>query len=91
MHRNAIPAGQVYERGGLMFLFTLAFMIFTSTFTDSEQISEHSLLNRVMLTPEPSSGRRGNRDSRNGREYRPASFLFDAHLLRVSTSTESCT
>ena len=34
MYRNAIPAHQVHERGGLMFLFTLAFMLFTSTFTD---------------------------------------------------------
>ena len=34
MYRNAIPAHQVHERGGLMFLFILAFMLFTSTFTD---------------------------------------------------------
>ena len=33
MYRNAIPAHQVYERGGLMFLFILVFMLFTSTFT----------------------------------------------------------
>jgi ABC-2 type transporter len=34
MFRNAIPDGQVTERGGLMFLLILEFMIFTSTFTD---------------------------------------------------------
>lgn len=34
MYRNAIPAHQVHERGGLMFLFVLVFMLFTSTFTD---------------------------------------------------------
>lgn len=33
MYRNAIPAHQVHERGGLMFLFILVFMLFTSTFT----------------------------------------------------------
>lgn len=34
LFRNAIPDGQVTERGGLMFLLILGFMIFTSTFTD---------------------------------------------------------
>jgi ATP-binding cassette subfamily G (WHITE) protein 2 (PDR) len=34
LFRNAVPDGQVTERGGLMFLLILAFMIFTSTFTD---------------------------------------------------------
>jgi len=34
MYRNAIPAGQVYERGGLMFLLVWEFLLFTSTFTD---------------------------------------------------------
>lgn len=34
MFRNAIPDGQVTERGGLMFLLIWGFMIFTSTFTD---------------------------------------------------------
>jgi ATP-binding cassette subfamily G (WHITE) protein 2 (PDR) len=34
MFRNAIPANQLHERGGLMFLLVFAFLIFTSTFTD---------------------------------------------------------
>ena len=34
MNKNAIPYHQVAERGGLMFLFILNFMLFTSTFTD---------------------------------------------------------
>lgn len=34
LHRNAEAAGQVTERGGLMFLLLVAFMWFTSTFTD---------------------------------------------------------
>ncbi|KAL8375071.1 hypothetical protein RB599_001686 [Gaeumannomyces hyphopodioides] len=34
LYRNAIPAGQVVERGGLMFLYLWIFLIFTSTFTD---------------------------------------------------------
>jgi ABC-2 type transporter len=34
LFRNAIPDGQVTERGGLMFLLIWGFMIFTSTFTD---------------------------------------------------------
>ena len=34
LDQNAIPAGQVAERGGLMFLLLVAFMLFTSTFTD---------------------------------------------------------
>ena len=34
MFRNAIPENQVTERGGLMFLLILAFLLFTSTFTD---------------------------------------------------------
>lgn len=33
MYRNAIPSDQVHERGALMFLFILAFLIFTSTFS----------------------------------------------------------
>ena len=32
MYRNAIPDHQVHERGALMFLFILAFLLFTSTF-----------------------------------------------------------
>ncbi|KAK3950278.1 ABC-2 type transporter-domain-containing protein [Pseudoneurospora amorphoporcata] len=34
LYRNAQPMDQVTERGGLMFLLLLAFMWFTSTFTD---------------------------------------------------------
>lgn len=34
MYRNAEATNAVYERGGLMFLFILAFMLFTSTFTN---------------------------------------------------------
>ncbi|KAL8972908.1 MAG: hypothetical protein Q9197_002572 [Variospora fuerteventurae] len=34
MYKNAIPENQVAERGALMFLFMLTFMLFTSTFTD---------------------------------------------------------
>lgn len=34
LYRNAEAAGQVHERGALVFLFLLAFMLFTSTFTD---------------------------------------------------------
>ncbi|KAI1076849.1 ABC-2 type transporter-domain-containing protein [Whalleya microplaca] len=34
LYRNAEPAGQVTERGALMFLLLLAFLLFTSTFTD---------------------------------------------------------
>ncbi|KAK3316648.1 ABC-2 type transporter-domain-containing protein [Apodospora peruviana] len=34
LHHNAEAAGQVAERGGLMFLLLVAFMLFTSTFTD---------------------------------------------------------
>ncbi|KAL8695772.1 MAG: hypothetical protein Q9224_003171 [Gallowayella concinna] len=34
MYRNAIPDNQVHERGGLMFLLILTFMLFTSTFTN---------------------------------------------------------
>lgn len=33
MYRNAIPDGQVHERGILMFLLTWTFMLFASTFT----------------------------------------------------------
>ncbi|KAL8922410.1 MAG: hypothetical protein Q9172_003566 [Xanthocarpia lactea] len=33
MHRNAIPSGQLHERGALMFLLIWTFMLFTSTFT----------------------------------------------------------
>ncbi|KAF7323944.1 hypothetical protein MKEN_00615900 [Mycena kentingensis (nom. inval.)] len=33
LYRNAMAAGQVKERGGLMFLFILQFMLFTSTFS----------------------------------------------------------
>jgi len=33
MYRNAIPAGQVHERGALMFLLIWEFLLFTSTFT----------------------------------------------------------
>jgi ATP-binding cassette, subfamily G (WHITE), member 2, PDR len=33
MYRNAIPDGQVHERGALMFLLVWAFLMFTSTFT----------------------------------------------------------
>jgi ABC-type multidrug transport system permease subunit len=32
-YRNAIETGQVHERGALMWLFMIVFMIFTSTFT----------------------------------------------------------
>ena len=46
MYRNAIPAHQVHERGGLMFLYTLAFMLFTSTFTNMVS-NFSSLLYRV--------------------------------------------
>ena len=34
MYRNAVAAGQTHERGALMWLFILEFLIFTSTFTD---------------------------------------------------------
>jgi len=34
LFRNAEPTDAVTERGGLMFLFILTFMLFTSTFTD---------------------------------------------------------
>jgi ATP-binding cassette subfamily G (WHITE) protein 2 (PDR) len=34
LHRNAMAAGQVHERGALMFLLLWAFLLFTSTFTD---------------------------------------------------------
>lgn len=34
LYRNAEPADQVTERGALMFLLLLAFLLFTSTFTD---------------------------------------------------------
>ncbi|RFU24398.1 hypothetical protein B7463_g11940, partial [Scytalidium lignicola] len=34
MYKNAIPAHQENERGGLMFLFIWVFLMFTSTFTD---------------------------------------------------------
>lgn len=33
LFRNAIPYDQVHERGALFFLFTLQFMLFTSTYT----------------------------------------------------------
>ena len=33
MYKNAIPDGQVHERGALMFLLIWAFLMFTSTFT----------------------------------------------------------
>ncbi|KAF8189914.1 ABC-2 type transporter-domain-containing protein [Mycena galopus ATCC 62051] len=33
LYRNAIPAHEVKERGGLMFLFVAQFMLFTSTFS----------------------------------------------------------
>lgn len=32
-YRNAIEAGQVTERGGLMWLYLVIFMLFISTFT----------------------------------------------------------
>lgn len=34
LHKNAEAAGQTVERGGLMFLYLLLFLLFTSTFTD---------------------------------------------------------
>ncbi|KAK0709208.1 ABC-2 type transporter-domain-containing protein [Lasiosphaeria miniovina] len=34
LHHNAAAADQVVERGGLMFLLLVAFLLFTSTFTD---------------------------------------------------------
>ena len=34
LYRNAIPAGQVHERGALFFLYTVQFLLFTSTYTD---------------------------------------------------------
>lgn len=34
LQRNAAPTNAVHERGALFFLFTLAFMLFTSTFTN---------------------------------------------------------
>lgn len=34
LYKNAIPDGQVTERGILMWLYILAFLLFTSTFTD---------------------------------------------------------
>ena len=34
LYHNAADAGQTTERGALMFLFLLAFLLFTSTFTD---------------------------------------------------------
>lgn len=34
MYKNAIPEHQVYERGALMWLLLLAFLLFQSTFTD---------------------------------------------------------
>ena len=34
MYKNAIPAHQLHERGALMFLFILEFLLLTSTFTD---------------------------------------------------------
>lgn len=33
MHRNAIPEGQVAERGGLMWMYNWLFLLFTSTFS----------------------------------------------------------
>ncbi len=33
LYRNAEPTDAVTERGGLMFLLILSFMLFTSTFT----------------------------------------------------------
>lgn len=33
LYRNAVEADQVTERGGLMFLFLLLFMVFAGTFT----------------------------------------------------------
>ncbi|KEQ86373.1 hypothetical protein D6C84_04937 [Aureobasidium pullulans] len=34
LYRNAVPDGQVTERGGLFFLFVWQFLLFTSTFTN---------------------------------------------------------
>jgi ATP-binding cassette subfamily G (WHITE) protein 2 (PDR) len=34
LQRNAVPTDAVTERGGLMFLFLLSFLLFTSTFTN---------------------------------------------------------
>jgi ATP-binding cassette, subfamily G (WHITE), member 2, PDR len=34
LYRNAVPTDSVHERGALMFLFVLTFMLFTSTFTN---------------------------------------------------------
>ncbi|MCJ1420821.1 hypothetical protein MMC32_007180 [Xylographa parallela] len=34
LYRNAVPTNAVTERGGLMFLFILEFLLFTSTFTN---------------------------------------------------------
>jgi ATP-binding cassette subfamily G (WHITE) protein 2 (PDR) len=34
MYQNAIPTGAVVERGALMFLLVLSFMLFASTFTN---------------------------------------------------------
>ncbi len=34
MYRNAIPEHQVHERGALMFLLIMAFLLFCSTFAD---------------------------------------------------------
>ena len=34
MYQNAIPEHQLHERGFLMFLLVLTFLLFTSTFTD---------------------------------------------------------
>ncbi|MCJ1437052.1 hypothetical protein MMC27_006437 [Xylographa pallens] len=34
LYRNAVPTNAVHERGGLMFLFILEFLLFTSTFTN---------------------------------------------------------
>lgn len=34
LYRNAEPTDAVTERGALMFLFILTFLLFTSTFTD---------------------------------------------------------
>lgn len=34
LYNNAVPTGAVHERGALFFLFTLQFLLFTSTFTN---------------------------------------------------------
>lgn len=78
LYRNAVVADQVKERGALMFLFILQFMLFTSTVSNLF-LSFARLSNYLQTVQSNACGRFG--DSRSSRKCRQFAVFADPPLL----------